>query len=232
MSEKNKIEELNENIGDIENIFNKNYEQGNDEEIDINSIVDGLGFDFNELEKSLDEYQPTMPLRYSQSNEYSVDPKYAYPTDSGFDLHSTEEVTIEPFGRTLVPTGLHFDIPDGYEIQVRSKSGLALKQGLMVLNSPGTVDCFSEDMKILTTDGEKTIRDVKIGEIVYSFNEKTLDVEKDVISQIFDTEKQEILIIETEAGILEVTPNSEVYTTNGIVLAKNLKENDEIINFF
>jgi len=102
----------------------------------------------------------------------------------------------------------------------------------MVLNSPGTVDCFSEDMKILTTDGEKTIRDVKIGEIVYSFNEKTLDVEKDVISQIFDTEKQEILIIETEAGILEVTPNSEVYTTNGIVLAKNLKENDEIINFF
>jgi dUTP pyrophosphatase len=40
----------------------------------------------------------------------------------------------------LIPTGLHIDIPDGYEIQVRSKSGLALKQGLMVLNSPGTVD--------------------------------------------------------------------------------------------
>lgn len=156
MSEKNKIEELNETIGGIENIFSKNYEQGNDEEIDINSIVDGLGFDFNELEKSLDEYQPTMPLIYSQSNEYSVDPKYAYPTDSGFDLHSTEEVTIESFGRTLIPTGLHFDIPDGYEIQVRSKSGLALKQGLMVLNSPGTVDCgFSGEIKVILFNTSK-----------------------------------------------------------------------------
>ena len=102
----------------------------------------------------------------------------------------------------------------------------------MVLNSPGTVDCFSEDMKVLTIDGEKTINEIKIGEIVYSFNEKTLKIEKDVISQIFDTEKQEILIIETESGILEVTPNTEVYTTKGIVLAKNLKENDEIIEFF
>jgi hypothetical protein len=102
----------------------------------------------------------------------------------------------------------------------------------MVLNSPGTVDCFSEDMKILTTDGEKTINEIKIGEIVYSFNEETLEIEKDLISQIFDTEKQEILIIETESGILEVTSNTEVYTTKGIVLAKNLTENDEIINFF
>ena len=55
-------------------------------------------------------------------------------------MFSTEEVEIESFGRSLIPTGLHIDIPDGYEIQVRSKSGLALKQGLMVLNSPGTVD--------------------------------------------------------------------------------------------
>ena len=59
-----------------------------------------------------------------------------------------------------------------------------------------------------------------------------MSIEKDVISQIFDTEKQEVLVIETESGILEVTPNSEVYTTKGIVLAKNLTENDEIINFF
>ena len=51
-----------------------------------------------------------------------------------------EELWIEPMDRRLVSTGIHIDIPDGYEIQVRSKSGLALKQGLMVLNSPGTVD--------------------------------------------------------------------------------------------
>jgi dUTP pyrophosphatase len=147
-------------------------------------------------------------------------------------LRSTEELVIKAGERALIGTGLSFDIPDGYEIQVRSKSGLALKQGLMVLNSPGTVDCFSEDMKILTVDGEKLISEIKMGELVYSFNEETLEIEKNIITQLFDTETQEILIIETETGVLEVTPNSEVYTTNGIILAKNLKKNDEVINFF
>jgi dUTP pyrophosphatase len=50
----------------------------------------------------------------------------------------------------LVPTGIHFDVPENYEIQVRSKSGLALKQGLMVLNSPGTVDQgYTGEIKII-----------------------------------------------------------------------------------
>jgi dUTP pyrophosphatase len=231
--EKNDLDDLNKSLESIDNLFSKDLSNEEDnEDIDLSSMFSNLGFSFEDLEKGFDEYQPTMPLRYSTSNVDAVDPEYAYPTDSGFDLYSTEEITIESFGRALIPTGLHFDIPDGYEIQVRSKSGLALKQGLMVLNSPGTVDCFSENMKILTTDGEKTINEIKIGEIVYSFNEETLEIEKDIISQIFDTEKQEILIIETESGILEVTSNTEVYTTKGIVLAKNLTENDEIINFF
>ena len=110
------------------------------ENTDYSDLAEMFGFDINELETQMNTYNPTMDIRYSKSNNYSVDPKYAYQTDSGFDLHSTEDVTLEPFGRALIPTGLHFDIPDGYEIQVRSKSGLALKQGLMVLNSPGTVD--------------------------------------------------------------------------------------------
>jgi dUTP pyrophosphatase len=144
MEEKNNIDELNKSLESIDSLFSKDF-SGNEtenetDEVDLNSIIEGLGFSFEDLEKGMSEYEPTMPLRYSKSNEDSVDPQYAYPTDSGFDLYSTEELTIEPFGRVLVPTGLHFDIPDGYEIQVRSKSGLALKQGLMVLNSPGTVD--------------------------------------------------------------------------------------------
>lgn len=65
---------------------------------------------------------------------------YNYESDSGFDLYSTEQITIPSFGRTLVSTGIVLDIPEGFEIQIRSKSGLALNQGLMVLNSPGTVD--------------------------------------------------------------------------------------------
>ena len=58
--------------------------------------------------------------------------------------------------RKLIPTGLRFDIPDGYEIQVRSKSGLALNQGLMVLNSPGTVDSgYQGEVKVILFNTSK-----------------------------------------------------------------------------
>ena len=79
-------------------------------------------------------------IQYKKENQETLTPFYNYETDSGFDLYSTNEISIEPLGRALVPTGLSFDIPDGFEIQVRSKSGLAIKEGSFVLNSPGTVD--------------------------------------------------------------------------------------------
>jgi dUTP pyrophosphatase len=85
-------------------------------------------------------YSPKMELKYKKLRPEAKDPFYNYPSDSGFDLYATQTVYITKFGRALVPTGLSFDIKDGYEIQVRSKSGLAINQGLMVLNSPGTVD--------------------------------------------------------------------------------------------
>jgi dUTP pyrophosphatase len=98
------------------------------------------GVDIDELEKQFNTYSPKLDLGYVVLNSDATIPKYNYGSDSGFDLHSTTDLDIPPFGRVLVPTGLSFDIKDGYEIQVRSKSGLAIKQGLMVLNSPGTVD--------------------------------------------------------------------------------------------
>jgi dUTP pyrophosphatase len=158
MEEKNKIEELNKSLESIDNLFSNDFSSTEDEEeIDINSIMSNLGFSFEDLEKGFDEYEPTMPLRFSKSNEDAVTPEYAYPTDSGFDLYSTEEIVIESFGRALVPTGLHFDIPDGYEIQVRSKSGLVLKQGLMVLNSPGTVDQgYTGEVKVILFNTSKS----------------------------------------------------------------------------
>jgi dUTP pyrophosphatase len=112
----------------------------NKDEFDYDEILKMTGVDIKELEKDMLNYRPKLDLGFTKLNDNSVTPFYNYPSDSGFDLYSTEEVTIPPFGRVLVPTGLSFDIKDGYEIQVRSKSGLAIKQGLMVLNSPGTVD--------------------------------------------------------------------------------------------
>jgi len=111
-----------------------------DENIDYGNIMDIFGLDLPELEKEMGSFAPKLNLPFSKSNPDAVSPKYAYQTDSGFDLHSTEECWIHSNDRRLIPTGIHLDIPDGYEVQVRSKSGLALKQGLMVLNSPGTVD--------------------------------------------------------------------------------------------
>jgi dUTP pyrophosphatase len=102
-------------------------------------ISDDFGIDLRGLEDEMKKSLNKVDLPYT-SDDPSVKLKYNYITDSGFDLYSTEDILIEGFGRALVPTGIRFDIGEGFEIQVRSKSGLALKQGLMVLNSPGTVD--------------------------------------------------------------------------------------------
>ncbi len=112
----------------------------NDDDLDYDKILEETGLDLKELEREFNDYSPKLPLEYKKLSDNSVEPTYNYETDSGFDLYSTVEITIPPFGRVLVPTGLSFNIPDGYEIQVRSKSGLAINQGLMCLNSPGTVD--------------------------------------------------------------------------------------------
>jgi dUTP pyrophosphatase len=109
-------------------------------EIDYNDIMKEMDIDLEEIEKQMVEGGATLPLNYQVIHPDAVHPKYNYGSDSGFDLHSVEDLVVSPFGRILVPTGLCFDIKDGYEIQVRSKSGLAIKHGLMVLNSPGTVD--------------------------------------------------------------------------------------------
>ena len=67
-------------------------------------------------------------------------PEYQKEGDSGFDLSAIEDADIPAGGVKLIPTGLRFGIPKGYEIQVRSRSGLAVKKQVFVLNSPGTVD--------------------------------------------------------------------------------------------
>ena len=122
----------------------------NGEEIDYNTLYEEFGLNIEDLENDMMNYSPKLDLGYVKLNDDAVEPKYNYDGDSGFDLYSTEDVTIPPFGRVLIPTGLSFDIKDGYEIQVRSKSGLALNQGLMVLNSPGTVDnSFTGEVKVI-----------------------------------------------------------------------------------
>lgn len=81
-------------------------------------------------------------------------PTYAKPGDSGMDLRawiSETNITLNPLERRLIHTGIYVEIPYGYEIQVRPKSGQALKRGLVVLNSPGTIDLsYTGEICIIT----------------------------------------------------------------------------------
>ena len=69
-------------------------------------------------------------------------PAYATPQSAGMDIRAnlTEPVELKPLERKLIPTGLYIALPEGYEAQLRPRSGLALKHGLTLLNSPGTID--------------------------------------------------------------------------------------------
>jgi dUTP pyrophosphatase len=81
-----------------------------------------------------------MTVKFRKSDPEAVLPTYAHPGDAGMDVRSVEEVVLEPGGRKLVRTGLVMMLPPGYEAQVRPRSGLALKNGVTVLNTPGTID--------------------------------------------------------------------------------------------
>ena len=79
-------------------------------------------------------------------------PSYQSSGSSGMDVraHLSESLVIKPGRSALVPTGLYLEIPSGYELQVRSRSGLALKNGIMVLNSPGTIDSdYRGEIKVI-----------------------------------------------------------------------------------
>jgi dUTP pyrophosphatase len=141
----NNLDELSEYAKKLQEMLDENENQ-----IDYDMIMNDFGVDVKSLEDDIKNYNPKLELGYVKLNPDAITPKYNYPSDSGFDLHSVEVVSIEPFGRALVSTGISFDIKDGYEIQVRSKSGLALNHGLMVLNSPGTVDNgYTGEVKVI-----------------------------------------------------------------------------------
>ena len=80
-------------------------------------------------------------IRVINDSPYPL-PEYATPHSAGLDLraHLDEAVVLHPGERRLIPTGLRMALPDGWEAQVRPRSGLALKHGITVLNSPGTID--------------------------------------------------------------------------------------------
>ena len=92
-------------------------------------------------------------------------PEYQNKGDAGMDIRSNEDVTIRSFSWSVIATGLYIIIPVGYEGQMRSRSGLAAKKGIQVLNSPGTIDSgYRDELKVILMNHGQWAYEVKKGD--------------------------------------------------------------------
>ena len=92
-----------------------------------------------------------MKVRIVNSSKHEL-PKYETEASAGMDLRANLEtpIVLKPLGRALIPTGLFIELPVGYEAQVRPRSGLAIKHGITVLNTPGTIDAdYRGEVKVI-----------------------------------------------------------------------------------
>lgn len=145
ISETNGIQKILEEFRRLQELTGEEYDESYE-----NVFNELIGDSFEGIDEDFYKMAKTKKLKVKKLHEDAILPKYNYVTDSGFDLHSVEDVVIPAFGRAFVPTGLSFQFEENHEIQVRTKSGLAINQGLMVLNSPGTVDQgYSGEIKVI-----------------------------------------------------------------------------------
>lgn len=120
-------------------------------------------------------------------------PEYATPQSAGMDLRANIEapITLKPMERRLIPTGLYIALPVGYEAQIRPRSGLALKYGITVLNTPGTIDAdYRGELMVLLvnfSDSDFIINDgERIAQMVIARHEQGIF---EVVETLDDTER-------------------------------------------
>lgn len=117
-------------------------------------------------------------------------PSYAKPGDSGMDLRNIgEEFTLKPLERKLVPTGIYVQLRPGTEIQIRPRSGMALKKGLSVLNTPGTIDSeYTGEIGIILVNLSPDDVIVKHGErVAQMVCAKVVHMELEEVSELDET---------------------------------------------
>ena len=121
-------------------------------------------------------------------------PKYESRSAAGMDVRAwlTEPVTLQPLERKLIPTGLYIALPEGYEAQIRPRSGLALKRGLTVLNTPGTIDAdYRGEIGVILINMSQEPQTIESGERICQM----------VISRVEQAEMTEVTTLdETERG--------------------------------
>jgi len=120
-------------------------------------------------------------------------PAYATTGSSGMDLRASlqEPITLQPLERVLVPTGLFIELPDGFEAQVRPRSGLAIKQGLSCLNTPGTIDAdYRGEIKVILINLSNEPQQVHHGDrIAQMVIQKVEQVEWLLVQDLSSTER-------------------------------------------
>ena len=153
---------------ELENL--KKYLDSTDEDetmndADIEAFMQNMfGISMDEYSGALENAMKSKTLGYKKLSPDAVDPSYNFEKDSGFDLYSIEDVELGGMSRAMVNTGLAFNIPDGYEIQIRPKSGLAINYGLTVLNTPSTIDGgYVGEVKVILFNASRETYQVKKG---------------------------------------------------------------------
>ena len=132
-----------------------------------------------------------MKLKIKKLNHKAIIPAYQTPLSAGFDLHSVEDYVIKPMERKLIKTGLAFEIEEGYEVQIRPRSGLAYKHGITVLNSPGTIDADyrGEIMVLLINLGSKEFKIKEGDRIAQAVIAPVVQAEFEEVSELSVTER-------------------------------------------
>jgi len=120
-------------------------------------------------------------------------PSYAKKGDSGMDLYANETIELKPGMRALVKTGIKIALPEGFEAQVRPKSGIALKNGITVLNTPGTIDSGyrGEVCVILINLGSEVFKVEKGKKIAQLVVGSVAHAEVEVVEELDDTERSD-----------------------------------------
>ncbi|SIO50391.1 dUTP diphosphatase [Chitinophaga niabensis] len=120
-------------------------------------------------------------------------PTYATADAAGMDLRANLEapITMQPLERTLVPTGLYMELPSGYEAQIRPRSGLAIKQGLTLLNTPGTIDAdYRGEIKIIMINLSNEPQTIQHGDrIAQMVVAPFLQAKLEEVKELTDTER-------------------------------------------
>lgn len=130
-----------------------------------------------------------MKIKIQKINQDAVLPHYVHEGDAGLDLYSIEDTVVLAGERKLVGTGLKAEIPMGYEMQIRPKSGLAVKFGITVLNTPGTIDCgYRGEIMVILYNSSKADYRVKKGEkIAQAVIAKVENAEIEEVSELSET---------------------------------------------